>query len=200
MLLDRSVTRLAGQPARRRCVGGGAGVIADAVARSKSGACAQRLRHRPRQALSLPRPGRRSGVNRCAIQHNRLLRKVPPVARKARLVSSPLRLLAQPPRPAGSRNPCYVLRPAAWQRGHAVTAFEKPVCVLALRASTAHKGNMPRPPRRSAALGLQPCGLPLPCSPPAFPSAPQAGLPKGERRGRPSEPWVGKLPPLAQGG
>lgn len=36
---------------------------------------------------------------------------------------------------------------------------------------------LPRPPRPSAALGLQPLSrLPLPCSPPSFPSAPK-GLP-----------------------
>jgi len=70
--------------------------------------------------------------------------------------------------------------PPLWQRGHAVTALQRQISVLALRASTVCKGNMPRPPRRSAALGLQRCALPLPCSPPAFPSAPHAGLPEGK--------------------
>lgn len=52
MLVARSVMRLAEQPARRLCVSGGGQVVALAKAV-----------HRPRQALSLPRPGRRCGVN-----------------------------------------------------------------------------------------------------------------------------------------
>ena len=65
---------------------------------------------RPRPALSRPEPGRRSGVNGVAIQHNRALRKVRPFAalRSARWAH---RSGLRPPRPSGSRNGRLCLAP-----------------------------------------------------------------------------------------
>lgn len=104
----------------------------------------------------------------------------------------------RPPRPAGSRNPCYVWRPCAPAARplicQCVAAPEKPVCVLALRASTRPNPRTP-PAQAVGCAGLQPCGLPAPCSPPSFPSAPPAGLPKV--KGHPGT--RGELPPFAQG-
>jgi len=70
---------------------------------------AQSWEYRLCRASSPAQPGRCCGVNCYAIKHNGLLHEVLPVtALKLRLVATPLRCAT---RPAGSRNPRYVLRP-----------------------------------------------------------------------------------------
>lgn len=155
--------------------------------------CAQGYEARPgghRARLIL---GSRSGVNRCAIQHNRVFCKVAPVARRARLVAQPLRLrlralrvrrssvmscapLASAARPA--RSP----RSTASRCGHgcAVTA-KVPVSAAAPRAWC----GSPRPPRPVSRCGVVPPAASLLARPVclSFPSAPaQRGLPKGKTR------------------
>jgi len=63
------------------CAGADSGAVPP-VSDRQSQALRAGERNRPRPALSRPRPGRRSGVNRCAIEHNRAFCNLAPVARR----------------------------------------------------------------------------------------------------------------------
>lgn len=159
--------------------------------------------HRPRPASSRPVPGRRSGVNRCAIQHNRALRK-PGQSLRWRFAWWPGAL-------APSR--VRVMVGYVWRPGPSAavpTAFAPLTAAWRARAARQHEGlarrcaqgggTSPRPPRAVCCAGLQRCALLAPCSPPSLPSAPK-GAPRRSKATPNGHPGTvgGKLPPFAQG-
>jgi hypothetical protein len=194
---DRSVTRLAEQPARRLCAVAGWGAVPSRLT-LESQALRALHTHRPRPASSRPVPGRRSGVNAYACNITAPSATLPQSlagslggSSASRPSGSQKGRLCLAPRPDGARSRCAAL-------------LQQPACALALsrqreglaRRSRAKVENEPRPPRAVCCARLRPCGPPFACSQPSLPSAPQAGLPEVQRQPR----TVGrKLPPFAQG-
>ena len=154
--------------------------------------CAQGYEARPgghRARLIL---GSRSGVNRCTIQHNRVFCKVAPVARRARLVSQPLRLRLRALRVR--RSSVMSCAPARLPRGQRCSPRSKTkVCAVTALAVTAKvpvrrlrrvRGvEAPARPGQSAGAGscrLRRHSLPAPSACPSRPPPRSGGSPKAK--------------------
>lgn len=157
---------------------------------------AQGHEHRPRPASSRPVPGRRSGVNRCAIEHNRAFCKPsqslrqgfawwpgasrPSGSQKGRLCLAPLRVVALR-RLRQRRLQSQSVRPRRSRRRSHLS-----------RRSRAKVELVPPPARRVAFARLRPSrAFALALGAPRHPSAPtrvpRAGAPCKARSG--AEPW-----------
>lgn len=174
---DRSVTRLAGQPARRLCV------VAD------SGAVPPWLTLESQALRATARTQAPTGIEPAA--------SWPPLRgkREALNITAPSATLPQSlasslggssaARPAGSQKGRLCLAPLRVGRGAGFArAAGQPACALALsrqRGSLARRcaqrwRNEPRPPRAVCCVRLRPCGPPFACSQPSLPSPCRAHL------------------------
>lgn len=156
--------------------------------------CAQGYEARPgghRARLIL---GSRSGVNRCAIQHNRVFCKVQPVANQVGLVSAPLR--ASPSAPFGFAEVRLCLAPLRVCRAaSAARRAPKPKCVRSRlrrhRRGSSQRGlrrvrgvEAPARPGQSAGAGscrLRRHSLPAPSACPSRPPPRSGDSPKAKR-------------------
>ncbi len=184
MSWDRSVTRLAEQPARRLCVVADWGAVPSRLT-LKSQALRALHTHRPRPASSRPRPGRRSGVNADALNIT---------APSATLPQSLAGSLggSSAPRPAGSQKGrlCLAPRPDG-ARSRYAALLQQPACALALsrqreglaRRSRAKVETSPRPPPQPARGRAAYRVTPSPRRLPGHPSAPRGSLQSQTRSG-----------------
>lgn len=204
--MARSVTRLAGQPARRRCaVPDSTGIASASVQESRSGA-ARDCDTQGQAGIepAHPWPSARGkcyafNITGCSAKCRQS---------QAKLAWCRHRSGLRPPRPAGSQNPCYVWRPGPPARGAALPRrFNGCLARSRLRRQ---RGPQPQPLRAPAhpgqSAGAGSCRVPRHSLPAPFAWPPvrprKRGLPKGqgERPNLAACTVGGKLPPLAQGG